>query len=178
MARNSATRPARPDLRAGDSPAAASDFTLDEHLFFWLTQVLDRRDRHLAISLKTYGIRVPEWRALASLHSRHRMSMSELADTTSIERTTLSRTVERMVGKGWVVRLTDTSDARVTRLAPTAAGERLFERVWPAVRQLNELAVADLPPPLVDTVRWALREMRRSLDRSLSAPASGAAAKS
>ena len=178
MAPISETRQARPDAHAGDKSPATSDFSLDEHLFFWLTQVLDRRDRHLSVSLKTYGIRVPEWRALASLHSRHRMSMSELADTTSIDRTTLSRTIERMVRKGWVVRLSDTSDARVTRLAPTAAGERLFERVWPAVRQLNELAVADLPPPLVDTVRWALREMRRSLDRSLSAPASGAAAKS
>jgi len=173
MARSSESRGARSDMHA---VAAASDFSLDQHLFFWLTQVLDRRDRQLAISLKAYGIRVPEWRALASLHSRHRMSMSELADTTSIERTTLSRTIERMVRKGWVVRLSDTSDARVTRLAPTAAGERLFERVWPAVRQLNELAVADLPPPLVDTVRWALQEMRRSLDRSLSAPGHRAAA--
>ncbi len=176
MARSSESEDDRSDRRAGET-APAPDFSLDEHLFFWLTQVLDRRDRHLAVALKAYGVRVPEWRVLASLHSRHRMSMSELADTTSIERTTLSRTVERVARKGWVVRLSDTSDGRVTRLAPTAAGERLFERIWPAVRQLNEMAVADLPPPLVDTVRWALQEMRRSLDRSLSAPADRAGGK-
>lgn len=160
--------------RPGDGQPAAPEFALDQHLFFWFTQVLDRRDRHLAAELRPFGVRVPEWRALASLHSRHRMSMSELADTTSIERTTLSRTVERMVRKGWVVRLSDTSDARVTRLAPTAAGERLFARIWPAVRRLNEVAVASLPTPLVDTVRWALQEMRRNLDQSLSTPAKSA----
>jgi len=163
------------ERRQGDAPDAgkaanAPDFALDEHLFFWMTQVLDRRDRQLALELKPLGVRVPEWRALASLYSRHRMSMSELADTTSIERTTLSRTVERMVKKGWVMRLSDTSDARITRLAPTAAGERLFQRIWPAVHRLNEAAVTSLPAPLVDTVRWALREMRRSLDGSLESP--------
>ena len=156
------------------SDAPAPEFALDQHLFFWFTQVLDRRDRNLADALKSYGLRAPEWRALASLHSRHRLSMSELADLTSIERTTLSRTIGRMVRKGWVVRLSDASDARVTRLAPTAAGERLFTRIWPAVHQLNEAAVAGLPEPLVATVRWALEEMRRNLDASLAQRNAGA----
>ncbi len=155
-----------PDKTA-DAETAPS-FALDQHLFFWFTQVLDRRDRHLAASLKSYGLRAFEWRALASLHARHRLSMTELADLTSVERTTLSRTVDRMVRKGWVVRLSDTSDARVTRLAPTAAGERLVQRIWPEVHRLNEAAVAGLPDPLVGTVRWALEQMRRNLDDSLA----------
>jgi hypothetical protein len=66
------------------------------------------------------------------------------------------------------VRLSDTSDARVTRLAPTAAGERLFVRIWPAVHRLNDAAIAGLPEPLIATVRWALEEMRRNLDASLA----------
>jgi DNA-binding MarR family transcriptional regulator len=159
--------------RAGADAPAAPDFALDQHLFFWVTQVLDRRDRHLAGALKSYGLRAPEWRALASLHARHRASMSELADLTSIERTTLSRTVERMVRKGWVVRLSDAGDARVTRLAPTAAGERLFRHIWPEVHRLNDAAVAGLPEPVVGTVRWALEEMRRNLDASLALRDSG-----
>jgi DNA-binding MarR family transcriptional regulator len=146
-------------------------FDLDQHLFFWFTQVLDRRDRHLAAALRPYSLRAPEWRALASLHSRHALSMSELADLTSIERTTLSRTVDRMARKGWVVRLSDTSDMRVTRLAPTATGEKLFARIWPAVQRLNEAAVAGLPAPVAELLKWALQQMSRSLDESLSAPA-------
>jgi DNA-binding MarR family transcriptional regulator len=160
------------DGRSGDEPRAP-EFALDQHLFFWFTQVLDRRDRNLADALKSYGLRAPEWRVLASLHARHRLSMSEIADLTSIERTTLSRTVDRMVRKGWVVRLSDTSDARVTRLAPTAAGERLFARIWPAVHQLNEAAVAGIPEPLVATVRLVLEGMRRNLDASLAHRNSG-----
>src|SRR5258708_35381079 len=74
---------ARPD-KGGE---AAPPFALEQHLFYWITHALDRRDSHLAVALKPYRLRVPEWRALPSLHSRHRMSMSELCETTSSERT-------------------------------------------------------------------------------------------
>jgi DNA-binding MarR family transcriptional regulator len=151
----------------GDDATPASgvpDFILEQHLFFWVTQVLDCRDRQLAAALKADGLRAPEWRVLATLHSRHRLSMSELAQLTSIDRTTLSRVVERMVRAGWVMRLSDASDARVTRLAPTATGERLFARIWPSVWQVNKRAVAGLPEPAVGLVRWALEQMCRNFD--------------
>ena len=158
----------KPHSTIADAPVTTPDFTLDGHLFFWFTQVIDVRDRHLAAKLKPYGLRAPEWRVLSSLHARQRLSMSELADLTSIEPSTLSRTVERMVRKGWLVRLSDTSDMRITRLAPTEAGERLFARIWPSVHRLNQAAVAGLPEPLVATLRWMLQEMRRTLEAVVS----------
>jgi DNA-binding MarR family transcriptional regulator len=164
-----ANRGRRPTtLHEGAAPAAdvVPDFVLEQHLFFWFTQVLDRRDRQLASALKADGLRAPEWRVLATLHSRHRLSMSELAELTSIERTTLSRVVERMVRTGWVMRLTDASDARVTRLALTASGERLFARIWPAVWRVNEMAMTGLPEPAIGLVRWALQEMFRNFNTS------------
>jgi DNA-binding MarR family transcriptional regulator len=145
-------------------PTPAPDFVLEQHLFFWITQVLDRRDRELAAALRPDGLRAPEWRILATLHSRHRLSMSGLADLTSIDRTTLSRIVERVVRAGWVMRLSDASDARVTRLALTAGGERLFARIWPSVWRVNEMAVAGLPEPAVGLMRWALQQMCGNFD--------------
>ena len=161
------SRERRPSPASGGAGAGAStppDFALEQHLFFWFTQVLDRRDRELAAALKADRLRAPEWRVLATLYSRQRVSMSELAQFTSIERTTLSRTVERMVRRGWVMRLTDANDARVTRLALTASGERLFARIWPAVHRVNEAAVASLPEAAVGLVKWALQEMCRNFD--------------
>lgn len=157
---------------SSEARAAASDgapsFVLEQHLFFWFTQVLDRRDRQLAAALKADGLRAPEWRILATLHSRHRLSMSALADLTSIDRTTLTRVVERMVKAGWVMRLTDASDARVIRLTLTGSGERLFARIWPQVWQVNERAMANLPEPAIGLVRWAVQEMCRNFDKRKS----------
>ncbi len=114
---------------------AAPVFVLERHLFFWISQLLERRDENLAAALKPAGLRVAEWRALASLYSRQRLSMSELADLTNIERTTLSRHVDR-----------------------------LFARVWPAVRAVNDAASAGIPEPAVEMARWAMRQMCRNFD--------------
>jgi DNA-binding MarR family transcriptional regulator len=145
--------------------AAAPVFELERHPFFWLTQAIGSRDRRLAQALRGHGLRVPEWRVLASLYARRRCSMRELADLATIDRSTLSRTADRMVHAGWVVRMSDARDQRVTRLALTAAGERLFARVWPAVERINRAAVQGLPEGAVDMLRWILERMKENLDR-------------
>ena len=153
--------------------AARPAFELNEHVFFWLTQVMGARDRRLSQELKGFGLRVPEWRALAALYSRRRCTMSELAELASIDRTTLTRTVDRMQEAGWLARNADGEDMRVTRLGPTAAGERLFARVWPTVAELNDAALAGLSPAMVERLRTMLAQMKSNLDEE---PASSEAA--
>jgi DNA-binding MarR family transcriptional regulator len=149
--------------------SSAPEFELEQHAFFWLTQAIGSRDRRLAQELKAFGLRVPEWRVLASLHARRRCSMRELADLATIDRTTLTRTVDRMARAGWVTRLNDASDLRVTRLAPTADGERLFARIWPTVERLNRVAIEGLPAGAVDMLRWTLERMKSNLDQGPAA---------
>jgi len=151
------------------SRAVPARFDLERHPFFWLTQVIGSRDRRLTQELRGFGLRVPEWRVLASLRARRRCSMSELADLTTIDRTTLTRTVDRMERSGWVARLIDASDLRVTRLAPTASGERLFQRIWPTVDHLNRVAVAGLPVDAIDRLRATLERMKANLDATPAA---------
>jgi MarR family transcriptional regulator, transcriptional regulator for hemolysin len=139
-------------------------FELEKHAFFWMTQVISSRDRRLAEALDQHGLRAPEWRVIATLHARQRCSMSELADLASIERSTLTRIVDRMQESGWVTRLSDADDMRVTRLAPTAAGEKLFARVWPAVEELNNAALEGLPDGAADLLRWTLQRMQANLE--------------
>jgi DNA-binding MarR family transcriptional regulator len=144
--------------------AARPAFDLDRHLFFWLTQVTAARDLQLASALKAFGLRVTEWRALAALYARQRCTMSELAELAAIDRTTLTRTVDRMEQAGWLARLADGADMRVTRLSLTAAGERLFGRIWPLVEKLNQAAIAGLPAAAVDKLRDALARIKRNLE--------------
>ena len=149
--------------------APSPAFELDRHVFFWLTQAIGSRDRRLAQELKAFGLRVPEWRALAALCARRRCSMRELSDLSSIDRTTLTRTVDRMEKSGWATRLSDAQDLRVTRLALTAAGARLFDRIWPTVERLNATAVEGLPAGAVEMLRWTLERMKTNLDDGFAA---------
>lgn len=147
------------------SPAA---FDLDRHVFYWLTQVIGARDRELAQGLREFGLRVPEWRCLAALQARQKCTMSELADLATIDRTTLTRTVDRMQEAGWLSRLADSEDMRVTRLELTAAGRKLFDKVWPAVQRLNELALAGLPKAEIQQLHKTLERMRSNLNDYVS----------
>jgi DNA-binding MarR family transcriptional regulator len=142
----------------------AADFELDRHVFFWLTQVIGSRDRELAQGLKDFGLRVPEWRALAALYSRRGCTTSQLADLATIDRTTLTRTVDRMQDSGWIERLADGADLRITRLALTASGKKMFERIWPEVQRLNELALAGLPKSDIQSLQRILEHMRSNLE--------------
>lgn len=146
-------------------PAAV--FDLDRHVFYWLTQVIGARDRELAQGLKDFGLRVPEWRALAALYARHRetrvCTMGELSELATIDRTTLTRTIDRMSEAGWLSRIADQEDMRVTRLALTSAGKRMFERLWPTVQQLNDLALAGVPKAEIEALYRVLARMRANL---------------
>jgi len=139
-------------------------FDLDSHTFYWLTQVIGARDRELSVALRAHQLRVPEWRTLAALYNRQRCSMSELAELTTIDRTTLTRTVDRMVRSGWLSRLADSKDMRVTRLALTADGRKLFARIWPAAERIDAAARAGLPEGAAEMLRWTLQKMKENLD--------------
>ena len=143
-------------------PRAA--FDLDRHVFYWLTQVIGARDRELTQGLREFGLRVPEWRALAALYARQKCTRSDLADLATIDRTTLTRTVDRMEDAGWLSRMADSDDMRVTRLELTAAGRRLFDRIWPTVARLNELALSGLSKSQIDALRTILGQMRNNLE--------------
>jgi DNA-binding MarR family transcriptional regulator len=149
--------------------AGKPEFELESHVFFWLTQVIGARDCRLNAELKGFGLRVPEWRALAALHSRRHCTMSELADLATIDRTTLTRTVDRMQDAGWLARLADGTDMRVTRLSLTAAGERLFARVWPTVAGLNDAALTGLSAAAVERLHAVLAQMKANLDQEPAA---------
>ncbi|HEX5476937.1 MAG TPA: hypothetical protein VFX09_03700, partial [Burkholderiales bacterium] len=66
-------------------------------------------------------------------------------------------------------RLSDAEDQRVTRLAITAAGRKLFAGIWPTVERLNAAAIEGLPEGAADLLRWTLARMKEKLD-AIAAP--------
>ena len=144
----------------------AESFELDHHVFYWMTQVTCSRDRQLATELRGHRLRVPEWRILALLKARHSLSLGATAVTVGLDHTTISRTVDRMVRAGRILRLSDAADMRVTRLSLTAEGVKLFEDVWPIVARLNREALARLPEGAAPLLCLALREIHGAMDAS------------
>jgi DNA-binding MarR family transcriptional regulator len=143
-------------------PAPA--FRLDDHIFYLFTQIFGRRNRQLAAQLKPLAITVPQWRILAVLHERAGSTMNDLADHTTVDRTTLTRALDRMVRENLVMRRSNAHDGRSVQLYLTPAGETAFARILPRVLKQNERAVRGFTAAELGELRAMLHRMIGNLD--------------
>lgn len=150
--------------RLAESATAPPDFDLEGHVFYLFTQIMGRRNRQLQEQLAPCGISVPQWRILAVLHERAGCTMNELADVTTVDRTTLTRALDRMAEDGLVTRENDARDRRNVRLGLTPAGTDAFRRVLPRVVAQNERSVDGFSAAEATSIRALLHRMLRNLD--------------
>lgn len=132
-------------------------------LFHLLIQVAMRRDRVAAEILRPYGLSITQWRALFYLGFRRTGSaMTELADYLVIDRTSLTRAIDKMVAGGLVLRTEPAHDRRMTQLTLTGAGADLRECLVELITDHCERLVEGLAE---DDVRRATHVLETVLER-------------
>jgi DNA-binding MarR family transcriptional regulator len=114
----------------------------------YLPYLINRAGVSLAVrfsaSLREAGIALQDWRVLAALRERDGQRLTELAQRTSIEVSTLSRLVGSLETAGLVSRTRDADDARAIAIRLTAKGDQVTIALTPAAQQLEATAVAGL----------------------------------
>lgn len=154
--------PRRADARR---PSPAS-FKLDDHIFFLFGQIYGRRDLQLAKSLRGYGLSVAQWRVLGALTANEGCTINRLADLTVVDRTTLSRTLDRMAASGLVARRQVANDKRSFEIWLSDGGRRALARIWPVIAYHNRRAVKGLS----NTELQALKRIVRKMIANVAAP--------
>jgi DNA-binding MarR family transcriptional regulator len=142
---------------------AASGFHLEDHLFFYFSQILSRRTRALNIALRAYDLDYPRWRVLAVLHEHSGATMGQVAELTSVDRTTLTHTLGLLEQEKLISRQPRASDRRNLEIGLSPAGRRLFAKILPLTLAETEKALAGFTPPQVDELRIALRRIADNL---------------
>ena len=97
-----------------------------------------------ADALARHGLSIAEWRVLAVLASNGGQRQIDLADLTSIEASTLSRLVTRLMRMGLVTRTRSANSNRevVVKLSPK--GQTLVARLIPIARDYEAAAIAGI----------------------------------
>jgi DNA-binding MarR family transcriptional regulator len=106
----------------------------------------------LNAALKPFGIDHSRWRVLAVLNEHAGCSMLELAEHSSVDRTTLAHTVRLMCEEGLVSRARHPTDRRRSILNLSKKGQGLLRSVLPLVVAQNEAAVRSLGRAEADTL--------------------------
>jgi len=141
-------------------------FRLEDHLFFHFSQILARRTRALNERLRPYGLDYSRWRVLAVLQEHSGATMGRLAELTSVDRTTLTRTLGLMEEAGLIARRARESDRRSLAISLTVKGRRLFARILPLALLETDRALAGFPAEEIQTLRDRLKRMADNLRSS------------
>src|SRR5271165_3809766 len=94
-----------------------------------LRAVIGRLSRRLRGTAAGAGLTPTQTSILFTVVRRGPVGLSELAELESINPTMLSRITAHLVDEGLLERTVDPSDRRAARVAATAAGRRLRERI-------------------------------------------------
>jgi DNA-binding MarR family transcriptional regulator len=114
-------------------------------------------------TLAPHRLSIAMWRVLAALSSDDGQRQIDLAAMTSIDVSTLSRVVSRLVRMGLVTRTRSGTNSRevVVRLSGKGAG--LVARMIPRAIAAERSAIAGVPAKDLAVVRRSLRRMYENL---------------
>jgi MarR family transcriptional regulator for hemolysin len=142
---------------------ATRAFKLEDHLFFYFSQILARRTRAINARLRSYGLDYPRWRVLAVLQEHSGATMGRLADLTSVDRTTLTRTLGLMEEARLVARQERESDRRSLVISLTPKGRRMFARILPLTLAETDRALTGFSPAEIAALRDRLKRIADNL---------------
>jgi DNA-binding MarR family transcriptional regulator len=101
---------------------------LEEHLGYWLRCLSNFVSRSFAERLAKQDVSVAQWVVLRTLHGNSGVTLNEAAGLVGVDKSSLSRMVERLVQKGLLNR-SEGGDRRSVGLSLTPAGKKLVPQL-------------------------------------------------
>ncbi len=106
-----------------------------------------------------------QFAVLAALDGLDGASQAMLTKQTGIDRSTLSEVVQRILGKGFVVRRRSTSDRRAYTVKLTRQGRQKLTAVRPAVERVDEQILSMVPTRQRDAFVQALSSLVEACEK-------------
>lgn len=115
--------------------------------------------------IRRMGLTPPQFDIVATLGNTPGMAFKELGSRTLITKGTLTGVVDRLAARGLVERAASPDDGRSTIVRLTAAGERVFRKVFEPHLAFLAPAVESLPECGRKELEKRLRQLREALEK-------------
>jgi MarR family transcriptional regulator, organic hydroperoxide resistance regulator len=117
-------------------------------------------------TLARHQLSIPTWRVLAALAEHDGQRQIDLAGSTSIDVSTLSRVITRMVKMALVTRTRSATNNREVTVCLTPKGAAVLARVIPHAIELEARTISAVSAKDLNVVRRSLRRMYQNLAAS------------
>lgn len=102
---------------------------LEQHLGYWLRFVSNHVSSSFAKKLEAYDLSVADWVVLNLLNEQSQLSSSEIAKTLGLTRGAVSKLLDRLCFKEFIVRKESKKDRRYQEIGLSDAGKTLLPRL-------------------------------------------------
>jgi DNA-binding MarR family transcriptional regulator len=153
--------------RARHLPGGArkNRFSVRDYPFFFMHKIVVRNNFNIGEALKPLRLTPAIWRLLALLQEQDGITIGELSEQSSIERTLLSRILQRLERKRLIKKRVDPDDKRRTAIYLEQAGIDLFGQILPMARSQIERAIAGVKKSDLHRLQSILRQIADNVDR-------------
>jgi DNA-binding MarR family transcriptional regulator len=139
---------------------------LSEHLPYLINRVGSALvARFSADALAGAHLSIASWRVLAVLSNKGGLRQTDLAEMTSIDASTLSRLITRLVHDGLVRRTRSQEDSREVAVQLTRKAVTAMRKLVPTAVGLQKTATRNLSKRDLATLKRVLRKMHDNLTR-------------
>ncbi len=152
------------DARERGDPAHA-DFRIADWPFYLVAQAEGQYAMWMNKALREMNLDLASWRALMLLHEQNPSSVSEIADRAVMRLSTMTRVVQRLEKRGMAQLQRRVSDARVTEVFITAAGERAVSEIRNLASSIYAVAFRNVSAAEIATLNRILGKICTNLQR-------------
>jgi DNA-binding MarR family transcriptional regulator len=136
---------------------------LNEYLPYLINRVGFAVSEAFGDELAKDALTISMWRVLAVLLHNGPQYMTNLAELTTVEPSTLSRLVGTLQRRGLVTRKRNAADGRHVRVALSARGATLTTGLLPAAAALQDRMIAGMPAAEVAALRRLLKKVHATI---------------
>ena len=110
-----------------------------------------------------HGLSIDMWRVIAALSNNGGQRQVDLSGMTSIDVSTMSRLISRLVRIGLVTRSRSAKSNREVVIELSPKGRALVQRLIPVAKKLEQTASGSIPAKDMAVAKRALRQMYENL---------------
>jgi DNA-binding MarR family transcriptional regulator len=113
-------------------------FDMDNSFGYLLNRLSVTSKNSFNKQIKRYGVSPEQWIILFRVVENNGLTQKELSDSTFKDQGNLTRMIDKLVQKGYLLRDTDENDRRSVNLHATHSSKQLVEKIAPISQQQNE----------------------------------------
>lgn len=137
-------------------------FDLDSFLPYLLNQAAEVTSQSFQSAYRDgYGMTRAQWRVMANLGKHGSMSAVDICRLTFIEKTKVSRAVQALEDKGFLLRKPSREDRRLETLTLTAAGRKAFLILGEKASAFDAALRKSLGRETATLLEMTLRDLKR-----------------